>query len=110
MTEDREPTANDESDQEFLHLLTQMQQQICELEHDLDECKDRLLSHPVDMHTIRHALNIAKQSTACLLTDNPFEAWDQFVEEDEFGVYCDTSTARMQQAETTTRRCDKEIG
>jgi hypothetical protein len=56
------------------------------------------------MKAIEWALNIARQSAECLLTDNPFEAWDKFVEEDELGVFCDTSTTRMQQAETTTAR------
>jgi hypothetical protein len=104
MTEDQELTIKQKSEHEFHHLLTQMQEQIRELEHHLDECNHRLYNSVERMKAIEWALNIARQSAECLLTDNPFEAWDKFVEEDELGVFCDTSTTRMQQAETTTAR------
>ncbi len=108
MTKDQAFTTEQESEPEFHDLRAQMQQRICALKDDLEECNDGLRSSVKRINAIGWALNIARESTECLLTDDPFEAWDKFVLEEEFGTFCDISTTRMQQAETTPARTRRQ--
>jgi hypothetical protein len=68
-------------------VTPEMQTQIRQLKHELDECNHRLLSHLGSLNTIFEALNTARQSAECLLTGDPFEAWEKLIEEDEWDEF-----------------------
>ena len=58
-------------------VTPEMRQQIRQVKHQLDEY-DGSLSNLFDLlNDIREALNTARASAGCLLTDDPFEAWEK---------------------------------
>ena len=60
------------------NLVTpEMRPQIHQLKDRLEECNDDLFWHLSFFDLIREALDTARQSTRCLLTKDPFEAWDK---------------------------------
>ena len=66
-----------------------MRQRIRELKRGLVQCGYPLLDHLGSLDTIVEALETARQSAKCLLADDPFEAWEKVVEEDEWDELCD---------------------
>jgi hypothetical protein len=55
----------------------EMRPQIHQLKDRLNKCNDDLSWHLSFFDLIREALDTARQSTRCLLTKDPFEAWDK---------------------------------
>ena len=62
-------------------MTPEMRNQICVLKRRLDQCNQELSWHLSFFDTIREALDTARQSTECLLADDPFEAWVKMTEE-----------------------------
>jgi hypothetical protein len=79
----------------------QMRQQIVELTRSLEQCSHPLFNHLGSLNTIFEALNTARQSADCLLTDEPFEAWEQLMREGEWEDLHDTLTSEKQKASMT---------
>jgi hypothetical protein len=65
-------------------LTPEMQQQIRELKDELDEYLPDVGGFCDLLENIREATFIARQSAACLLTKDPFGAWEKIREQDEF--------------------------
>ena len=76
-----------------------MRRQIRELKRGLEQCSRPLFNHLGSLNTIFEALNTARQSAECLLTGDPFEAWEKLIEEDEWDELCDTT--EQQEPRTT---------
>ena len=57
-------------------VTPEMRQQICELKNALDECDYDLSRHLELFDDIREGLDRARLSARCLLTRDPFEAWE----------------------------------
>ncbi len=56
------------------------------------------------LNNIREALNTAQQTARCLLTNDPFKAWEKVVEQtEEWDPFSDTSTPRKQDSKTTVK-------
>ncbi len=56
------------------------------------------------MNNIREALDTAQQTAPCLLTNDPFKAWEKVVEQrKEWDPFSDTSTPRKQDSKTTVK-------
>jgi autonomous glycyl radical cofactor GrcA len=61
-----------------VQLVTpEMRQQIRELKQELDECDFSLSRHPDLFVSIRAGLDTARQTARCLLTSDPFQAWEK---------------------------------
>ena len=78
------------------NLVTpEMRQQIRELKYELDECDYNLSRHLDLFNGIREGLDRARLSARCLLTRDPFEAWEKVAKrrEEEFDAICGISTA-----------------
>ncbi len=61
----------------------ELQQQIVRLSHELEDCEQRLSDHLYVMDEIKAALTIAQECAQCLLSDNPFAAWNKVIEQKE---------------------------
>ena len=72
-------------------LTPEMRQHIRELKRGLVQCGYPLLDHLGSLDTIVEALGTAVRSTECLLADDPFEAWDKAIGEDERDEVGDTT-------------------
>jgi hypothetical protein len=64
-------------------VTPEMRQQIRQLKHDLDECDYHLSRHLELFTSIRDALDTARQTVRCLLTNDPFGAWEKIGKERE---------------------------
>jgi hypothetical protein len=76
-------------------VTPEMRQQIRQLKHDLDECDYHPSRHFELFTSIRDALDTARQTVRCLLTNDPFEAWQKIAErrKEEFDAIWGISTA-----------------
>ncbi len=64
--------------------------------------------HLGSLDTIVERLETARQSAECLLTDDPFEAWDKVGEEDEWAELCET-TERQKTSKTAAPNVKRMI-
>jgi hypothetical protein len=76
-------------------VTPEMRRQIRELKEELDECDYRLSGHLNLFVSIREGLDAARQTARCLLTNDPFQAWEKVTKqsEEEFDAICGTSRA-----------------
>ncbi len=58
-------------------VTPEMRQQILEISDELEDCKDRVAGQLEILRNMRAALDIARQSARCLLTNDPFAAWEK---------------------------------
>ncbi len=90
---------NNHKRQSRINILTpEMRRQMLQLKHQLDECNDDLCWHLSWFDRIREALDVARQSARCLLTDDPFEAWKKVANrrQEEFAPRQDKSAAKIE--------------
>jgi hypothetical protein len=89
--------ANDDQRQGNVNNLVtpEMRQQLRELEYALDECDYNLSRHLQLFDDIREGLDRARLSARCLLTRDPFEAWEKVARqrEEEWEAIFGISTA-----------------
>jgi hypothetical protein len=76
-------------------VTPEMRQQIRKLKRVLDQYNNRLSVHLDLFSIIFLGLDTARQTARCLLTKDPFEAWEEIVRrrEDEFDADCGILTA-----------------
>ena len=75
----------------------EMRLRIRELKRELDECDYRLSRHLDLFVSIRDGLDTARQTARCLLTSDPFQAWEKVAkrreeESDAIRSFCGIST------------------
>ena len=58
-------------------LTPEMRRQIIKLKDELDEHELCLSGHLDILNNIRDALKIARYSASCLLTNDPYNAWNK---------------------------------
>ena len=85
-----------------------MRRQIRELRRGLEQCGHPPFWHLISLETIVEALETARQSTECLLADDPFEAWAKVGEEDEWAEFCET-TERQEASKTAAPNVKRMI-
>jgi len=88
------------------NLVTpEMRQQIRELKYELDECDYNLSGHLDLFNGIRVALDTARLSARCLLTRDPFEAWEKVTRQREevWEAIRDRSTPEKKDAGSTVK-------
>ena len=76
-------------------ITPEMRQQIRGLKDRLDGSDYRLFEL---LDNIQEALDIARQSARCLLTNDPFKAWEKIRSEDEWDTLFDRSAAERRDA------------
>ena len=81
-------------------VTPEMRQQILQVKHQLDEYDGRLSNLFDLLNEIREALNIAQASAGCLLTNDPFEAWEKITKR-EFDALWGTSSKEKSGAKRT---------
>jgi hypothetical protein len=80
-------------------LTPELRQHIRGLKRGLVQCGYPLLDYLGALDSIVEALGTAERSAECLLADDPFEAWDKVIAEDERNELSDT--AEEQEARKT---------
>ncbi len=60
-------------------VTAELRQQIVLLKRELDECEGRLSDHRYVMNEVEEALTIAQECARCLLTRDPFTAWENLM-------------------------------
>ena len=58
-------------------ITPEMRQNIVRLRRELDDCKGRLSDHFYVMNEVQEGLIIALECAECLLTSDPFAAWEK---------------------------------
>ncbi len=92
MKDEMSATKRTQSPGNVNRLITpEMRHRISELKRGLEQCGHPLLDHLGSLDTIVEALETARQSAECLLADDPFEAWEKFIQEDDWDGLCDTT-------------------
>ena len=61
-------------------ITPEMRHQVSQMKHQLHECEGRLADLGYHFNELSEALEIAQASAECLLTDDPFEAWEKVKE------------------------------
>jgi hypothetical protein len=80
-------------------ITPEMRQHIRELKRGLVQRGYPLLERLGSLDDMIEALGIAERSAECLLADDPFEAWDKVIEENEWDELCNKT--EKQEAKTT---------
>jgi len=83
----------------------EMRQRMRLLKDELDGHEGRLSGHLGILNNIHDALEIARYSASCLLTTDPFAAWEKVAErrEMEWNPSCDVALSHNQGANTTIK-------
>jgi predicted DNA binding CopG/RHH family protein len=89
-------------------IAPEMRQRIRELKRGLVQCGHPLLDQLGSLDTIVEALGTAVRAAECLLTDDPFVAWDKVIEEDEWDELSD-ATEKQQTMTTAAPNVKKMI-
>jgi hypothetical protein len=64
-------------------MTPELRREILLLKRELRECEDQFSDHQYIMEQIHHALDVARDSVLCLLTNDPFAAWEQRMKQQE---------------------------
>ncbi len=86
-------------------ITPEMRQQILDISYELEDCKDRVAGQLEILSNMRAALGIARQSARCLLTNDPFAAWEKIEQRrnQEFDAICGPFTRKKQNTTSASK-------